>query len=242
MIDKKIHQIWLGNKIPPRNIMKSWRVYCDSFGWEYNLWTENEISGLTLKNQEVYNYYKSIGCYHGMSDVARIEILNRFGGMYLDVDFYSWQNNISEFLRLDHDMLIAVTENNYPSPSQRMMKFEQFDGYTEASFHIANGCFLSPKNNNILTYMLDNMTKCFDANKEYVEKPFKDLDGLDRKFGSADLVGCFFLSHCAKKYPFILMSPTYVFHSINYVLHKKLRKNVISSYICDHNEETLNLV
>lgn len=82
-IPKIIHQIWIGDKSKaPINYMNTWKMK----GWEYKLWTEKEIDALNLKNKKLYDYYISRQIWHGASDVARVEILERFGGIYIDAD------------------------------------------------------------------------------------------------------------------------------------------------------------
>ncbi len=56
--------------------------------WEYKLWTEKEIDALSLKNREMYDYAVNYG---EKSDIARYEILYRFGGVYVDTDFESYK-------------------------------------------------------------------------------------------------------------------------------------------------------
>lgn len=243
MIQKNVHQIWVGNaKPPPKKIMQSWINYCEKFGWKYYLWTEHEIEKLTLQNPSIYQYYKSKNDFHGMSDVARIEIVNQFGGLYCDVDFFSWQTDIEKLVSINHDMLIACTENGYPKKSQMHMEFNYFPGRTDCAFHLANGFFIAPKDNNILSFMLQQMPSSFFNNKKHFDEPFTDCEGNPRRFGSADVVGCFFLTHCAKKHPFILISPKFIFPGIKYVAdhwYPNFKKEIICSYIYNHDEKII---
>lgn len=80
---KVVHQIWLGSPFPQKykRWQKSWRSMA---GWEYKLWTEKEIDELQLINQDLYDQAINYG---QKSDIARIEILERFGGLYVDTDF-----------------------------------------------------------------------------------------------------------------------------------------------------------
>ena len=84
-IPKIIHQIWLGPHKPPFS-MDSWKnKYCSRFpDWKYKLWTEYEIRRqLDLIN---LSYYQKDPRWDAKSDIARYEILYRFGGMYIDSD------------------------------------------------------------------------------------------------------------------------------------------------------------
>lgn len=78
-----VHQIWLGSPFPEK--YKVWQKTWKSIpGWEYRLWTDKDIEKLDLINKNIYNASKNYG---QRSDIARMEILERFGGLYVDVDF-----------------------------------------------------------------------------------------------------------------------------------------------------------
>jgi len=83
-IPKIIHQIWLGSPVPEKFkiFQQTWREHNPD--WEFKLWTDDDIAQLGLKNQEWYD--KAIN-YAERSDIARYEILYRFGGVYVDIDF-----------------------------------------------------------------------------------------------------------------------------------------------------------
>ena len=85
MIPKIIHQIWIGPNKKPDIWMDSVRLFCTDHGYEYRLWTEKEILGpeLALKNVVQYNATERIS---GKANVARYEILYKFGGTYIDAD------------------------------------------------------------------------------------------------------------------------------------------------------------
>lgn len=81
MIPRIIHTIWIGDKKMP-NEVKTW----DLPGWEHKIWTEKDINSLDIKNRKIYDYFYNKKVYHGCSDVARIEILEKYGGIYIDAD------------------------------------------------------------------------------------------------------------------------------------------------------------
>jgi inositol phosphorylceramide mannosyltransferase catalytic subunit len=98
-IPKKIHWIWLGSPLPEKykKIHATWRQKHP--GWEFKLWTDNDIAGLNLKNKEQFD--KAIN-WGEKSDILRYEILERFGGLYIDVDFeclqsFDWLHTICDF-------------------------------------------------------------------------------------------------------------------------------------------------
>ncbi len=84
LIPKKIHQIWLGSDLPykHRKMQATWLKYHPE--WEYKLWTDKDIEELGLYNKQLYDQAVT---YAEKADIARYEILYRFGGLYVDTDF-----------------------------------------------------------------------------------------------------------------------------------------------------------
>ncbi len=84
MIPKLLHQIWLGPRPAPLAWTETWREANPDF--TYRLWGDGDLGELGLRNADVYRRYLVEGLYDGAADVARIEILHRFGGVYADAD------------------------------------------------------------------------------------------------------------------------------------------------------------
>lgn len=85
MIPKIIHYCWFGRGPMPELALKcieSWHKYMPD--WEFILWNEDnfKVSSYTY-TQEAYDEKK----YAFVSDVARLKVLKKYGGVYLDVDF-----------------------------------------------------------------------------------------------------------------------------------------------------------
>lgn len=64
---------------------------------KYILWTEEYIDHFGLLNREKYDYFMAKKLYDGAADVARIEILNRLGGVYIDADSICFEPIQNEF-------------------------------------------------------------------------------------------------------------------------------------------------
>jgi hypothetical protein len=96
VIPKKIHQIWLGELDEKYEYLIS-IIKEKHQGWEYKLWTHNDLSKYPMRNREIYDRVKNPGV---KSDIARYEILYNEGGIYLDTDFLMI-NNFDQFLNLD---------------------------------------------------------------------------------------------------------------------------------------------
>lgn len=102
-IPRIVHQIWLGSEVPEKfyNWMKSWT---NMQGWEYKLWTEKDVESLNLYNQEIYDLSNNYG---EKSDILRLEILKKYGGLYVDVDFECIKPQIFDELHRSFDLYIG---------------------------------------------------------------------------------------------------------------------------------------
>jgi len=83
MIPMIIHQIWIGEKPIPKDAIESIRKMNSNF--EHILWTEEEIK----KRMMFFECQKQIDDlvdYCAKVDIMRIEILNKYGGIYIDAD------------------------------------------------------------------------------------------------------------------------------------------------------------
>lgn len=84
LIPKVMHQIWIGPRgIPP--LYQNYVNECKKLhpDWEFKIWRDEDIDALNLEYGDIYEKARS---YAGKADVARYEILYRFGGVYRDMD------------------------------------------------------------------------------------------------------------------------------------------------------------
>ena len=102
-IPRIIHQIWLGSSVPPKyyDWMRTWMAWN---GWTYMLWTDDDVKQLTLYNQELYDEATNYG---EKSDILRLELLLKYGGIYADVDFECIQPEIFDELHRYFDFYIG---------------------------------------------------------------------------------------------------------------------------------------
>lgn len=117
IIPKIIHQIWLG----PLEIPEKYKEYTASWknlhsDWEYKLWREKDIENWNFASKDLYNKASS---YQEKSDILRYEILKKFGGLYIDLDYralksfdklhhlYSFYGSIEPPLSHDNNITIS---------------------------------------------------------------------------------------------------------------------------------------
>lgn len=84
MIPKLLHQIWIGPHKMPKEWMQTWKEKNPSMN--YMLWREKDLDEFDLRFEDKINYLKEKGRFSGASDIIRIEILDRLGGVYIDAD------------------------------------------------------------------------------------------------------------------------------------------------------------
>lgn len=86
MIPHIVHYCWFGNNPLPeleQRCLASWHEHMPD--WEYKWWNEEtfDISAAPLYVQQAYKARK----YAFVSDYVRLWALEKFGGLYMDVDF-----------------------------------------------------------------------------------------------------------------------------------------------------------
>lgn len=112
-VTRKIHQIWIGDKPVPA-AAKAWEEHARAQGYEYQLWRENALLDLGLERNAAYLDMLSKEDLPGVVDVARYQILENQGGIYLDCDWYPARNDLSF-----HDLLPMMGLTTLPEDVPR---------------------------------------------------------------------------------------------------------------------------
>jgi len=84
LIPKVMHQIWIGGSdLPP--LYQNYLDECKKLhpNWEFKLWGDKEVEELGLMYKDLYDKSR---LYPGRTDIIRHEVLDRFGGVYRDMD------------------------------------------------------------------------------------------------------------------------------------------------------------
>ena len=133
-IPKILHQIWLGNNQMPTEFkqwLENWRKLHPD--WTYILHTDKDIP------DEYKQYIDTCKHYSSKSNILRLYVVYKYGGVYCDTDF-DWNKNIDCFL--DNKFIIA----------------EEYPGL------YCNAFFGSVANNEILKSQLDLIHKYCSLN------------------------------------------------------------------------------
>ena len=84
MIPRIFHHVWVGpDPLPPEFVeyRRGWQRHHQ--GWEMRLWTEENLPQ-DFRRREIYERLRIPA---ERSDMVRLELLHRFGGIYVDSDF-----------------------------------------------------------------------------------------------------------------------------------------------------------
>lgn len=167
IIPKTIHYIWLGgNSLPPiaEKCIESWKKFCPDY--EIKRWDESNLNiDITNYSRTAYDMRK----FAFASDVLRFDILNREGGIYLDIDVEIIKN-LDKFL--ENELFCGFESEDYVNPGiilgakpgHRIIK-ETLESYKTREF------IYDPSNQvtvcNILT---EELVKCgMDPHNSYQE-------------------------------------------------------------------------
>eukprot|EP00927_Polykrikos_kofoidii_P022052 TRINITY_DN20686_c0_g1_i1.p1 TRINITY_DN20686_c0_g1~~TRINITY_DN20686_c0_g1_i1.p1 ORF type:complete len:380 (+),score=48.10 TRINITY_DN20686_c0_g1_i1:75-1214(+) len=137
LIPLKVHHVWLGaNQIPPRcqDMIASWRAMHPT--WEHRLWTDADVE-TELACPRLLDIFKRANNPAERSDIMRLAILLRHGGLYVDVDFECLQP--FDLLQCRHTFFAGVSN--------------------VGAFEINNGLFAASPGHPLLQFLCDNVAR-----------------------------------------------------------------------------------
>jgi hypothetical protein len=158
-IPKIIHQIWLGDKNEEiEKMMMSFKKYIKKYtDWRYILWDEQKLTDLNMLNKDIYDEEKFYDC---KSDIARLEILHQFGGVYIDSDVIWLENKSLEtlFSYVDRGLLLFKEKSGDKIGS----------GYlTKETTRCANTIIGSTIMNPIVSFLIGKLRKSYFENRRH---------------------------------------------------------------------------
>jgi mannosyltransferase OCH1-like enzyme len=83
-IPKIIHIIWLGSSFPEKYKawFSSWKNHHPD--WNVILWTDEMVKHMPMINRDLFDKGRNYG---EKSDILRVELIYRYGGLYVDTDY-----------------------------------------------------------------------------------------------------------------------------------------------------------
>ena len=179
-IPRIIHQIWLGNKLPkPIKYMDTFRIdYIKLYPlYKYMDWNDSLIDDLFqyyIKRSNRFNEFNDINftmLYEiyshdrnlpSKSDIARLVILYKYGGIYVDADSVYLMDNKRNFDDIIHHLkggTYGFTAREPPRNKSKLLKGQKINEclYT-------NGVIGFPKNSQLVKKMLIHL---IDVHKQF---------------------------------------------------------------------------
>ena len=154
-----IHQIWMGGPIPPpiKEMMETFSVdYVKKYpGSRYILWDENKLKNFQMINRDLFDQEDKYDC---KSDIARVEILNKFGGVYIDADTV-WLGNKSILSAPSSYGITVAYEKDGTKIGDKYLNNE--------TKRCANGVFGSTIQNPIVAFIIGQMRQSYKDNRKH---------------------------------------------------------------------------
>jgi len=150
MIDKIIHQIFftINKNFEDFPIFvkskKEWQEWCKNNNYKYKFYTEKDIE--ILLNNEMKSFYNGLRYNWQRIDFCRYLIINKYGGVYIDLDIEPNYNNNLDF-------------NKYIESSKYLLN-KWYDP-KKNKFEITNALMAFPSNslNDLIKYSINETNK-----------------------------------------------------------------------------------
>lgn len=149
MIPKIIHHTWKDDQVPEKYqefYKKAINLHPD---WQHILWTDEMNLKFVRENfPDVLPYYKSFPKNIMRADMIRYLIMDKMGGLYLDLDY----EMLKPYDLLDYDLVL---------PYNRQISFgDKYDG-------LGNSIFASSPGHLFWKYLINDIIKIDDHEKFY---------------------------------------------------------------------------
>jgi hypothetical protein len=188
LIPPIIHQIWFGD-IPPEinSMMETFsKGYIKKYpGWRYILWTEEKLNNLDMINKDLFMQEKKLDA---RSDIARLEILNRFGGWYLDSDFiWLGDKSLSSLMSLVKQGFIISYEKSGTKIGKKFLNKD--------TTRVTNTFLGATINNPIMAFIIGQLRESYSINRNEGSVVCSGPDFIQSCLDSISRIGISILDH-----------------------------------------------
>jgi mannosyltransferase OCH1-like enzyme len=200
MIEKVIHQIWVGkNRIPDREAEAAAELREKHPDYEYFFWTDDNLPQIPERLQRTYDLMYDQQAYVYCADMLRWLVVFQYGGWYLDID-WKYIQNINDFFQVfsdrgyfckDLNNLDGIVFGHYYGYDWLLNGVEP--GWNSIDPTVTNNIFCFKKSNPLLKFMIDNMPEChWVGNPPYsphwTGETIKKYLGLEMEFTQDDRI------------------------------------------------------
>ena len=142
MIDKVIHQIWVGEyDIPTRERLFSKEIKKKHPDYQYYFWTDENIPIIPKRLENMYNEMYRRKDYTFCADMIRWLVVYEYGGWYLDVD-WEYISNLNDLKLENKD---GIVFGHWGSD------------WRHIDYTLANNIFAFKKNHPMVKYVIEQM-------------------------------------------------------------------------------------
>lgn len=147
MIDKIIHQIWVGEyNIPSREKRISQEIKEKHPDYQYYLWTDDNIPTIPIRLKNMYDVMYKRKDYTFCADMIRWLVVYEYGGWYLDID-WEYISNLNNLNLKDRDGIVFGHWGR---------------GWRHIDYTLTNNVFAFKKNHPIVKYVIEEMKSDLD--------------------------------------------------------------------------------
>jgi len=153
MINKIIHQIWVGKYFLPERENRLWKEIKEKHqDYEYYLWTDDNLPEIPERLKKMYDVMYSKKDWAYCADMLRWLIVYQYGGWYLDIDFEYKQ---------------SLNSLNLENRDGIMFGHWGVD-WKHCDYTLTNNIFAFQKEHPLVKHMIDNM----QVEYEYCNAPY----------------------------------------------------------------------
>jgi len=153
MIEKIIHQIWVGHyDIPQREKKLSEDFIKAHPGWQYYFWSDDNLPNIPEHLVEMYRTMYNKKDYVYCADMLRWLVVQEYGGWYLDIDWELVQS-LETSVSPDRDGIVF----GHFGGGMDWLNNKIGVGWTGIDHTVTNNVFGFKKNHPLLDYVVQNI-------------------------------------------------------------------------------------
>jgi len=153
MIEKIIHQIWVGHyDIPQREKKLSEDLVKAHPGWQYYFWSDDNLPNIPEHLVEMYRTMYNKKDYVYCADMIRWLVVQEYGGWYLDID-WEFVQSLETSVSPDRDGIVF----GHFGGGMDWLNNKIGVGWTGIDHTVTNNVFGFKKNHPLLDYVVQNI-------------------------------------------------------------------------------------
>lgn len=153
MIEKIIHQIWVGHyDIPQREKKLSEDFIKAHPGWRYYFWSDDNLPNIPEHLVEMYRTMYNKKDYVYCADMLRWLVVQEYGGWYLDID-WEFVQSLETSVSPDRDGIVF----GHFGGGMDWLNNKIGVGWTGIDHTVTNNVFGFKKNHPLLDYVVQNI-------------------------------------------------------------------------------------